>query len=181
MFMSSTGLLPTGLPTRSKKGMDTLRYKCVRIFIVHFEPAAHSSLLRQRGYPPTWPTFNRTAVIAQLDRSLVVCNPAVADLSFAPMSVLHPRRSRRWMLTVVTVTLLAAAFLTLIHWHQDSSGQRCEICFARDLPSLHAPFTVVLEAPSCIEWHIPAEEATNFGSEYFQLSLSRAPPRTASL
>src|SRR5262245_1423679 len=83
--------------------------------------------------------------------------PAV-HLLFVVMSVLHPRLFGRWMSTVVTVVLLIAASLTLIHWHQDSSGQRCEICFARNLPSIYVPFTVALDAPIYIEWHILAEE-----------------------
>src|SRR5262245_63442203 len=97
------------------------------------------------------------------------------------MSVLHPRLSRRWMSTIVTVTLLTAAFLTLIHWHQGSSTQRCEICFARDLTFLSVPFTVALDAPKCIEWHTPAAQATIVRSEAFQLSASRAPPHSSSL
>src|SRR5262249_23004971 len=97
------------------------------------------------------------------------------------MSMLHPRRFGRWMSTVVTVTLLAAAFLTLIHWHQGSPGQRCDICFARELPSLYVPFTVPLAAPTRIEWHASIEKLAIAGSEYFQLSPSRAPPRLSSL
>src|SRR5262245_13806542 len=97
------------------------------------------------------------------------------------MSVLHPRLFGRWMSTVLTVMLLIAAFLTLIHWHQDSSGQRCEICFVRNLPSVYEPLTVELDAPRFIEWHIPSENATSAGTEYFQLSLSRAPPHLSSL
>src|SRR5207247_3183454 len=96
------------------------------------------------------------------------------------MSVLHPRLFGRWMSTVLTVTLLIA-FLTLIHWHQDSSGKQCAICFARDLPSLYVPFTIALDAPTCVEWHIRAGEPTSAGSEHFQLSPSRAPPRLSSL
>jgi len=84
------------------------------------------------------------------------------------------------MSTVLTVVLLIAAFSTLIHWHQDSSGQRCEICFARNLPSLYTPPTVGVVAPTFIEWHIPAAEATSAETEYFQLSSSRAPPRFSS-
>src|SRR5262245_59248343 len=97
------------------------------------------------------------------------------------MSVLHPRPPSRWMSTVVTITLLVAALSSLIHWHQDSSGQRCEICFARELPSLYAPFIVVLDAPTCIEWHTHVEEATRAGSGFLQLRLSRAPPLLPSL
>jgi hypothetical protein len=97
------------------------------------------------------------------------------------MSVLHPRLSGRWMSTVVIATLLVAAFLTLIHWHQGSAGKRCEICFARDLPSLYVPFTVALDAPTYVESHTLAEEHRSAGSEYFQLSQSRAPPRLSSL
>src|SRR5678815_4825120 len=97
------------------------------------------------------------------------------------MSVLHPRLRSRWMSAIVTMTLLVAALLTLIHWHQGSPGSRCEICFARDLPSLHVPLTVALDAPTHIEWQTPVEETRSPGLQYSQPASSRAPPRISSL
>src|SRR6516164_3441929 len=56
------------------------------------------------------------------------------------MSGLFGRLDGRSMRIIVTLMLLVAALVTLLHWHQDSQGQRCEICFARHLPGIHVPF-----------------------------------------
>jgi hypothetical protein len=92
------------------------------------------------------------------------------------MSVLNPRRSRRSISIVVTVMLLAAAVLTLIHWHQDSAGQRCEICFARHLPGIYVPFAVWFTEPTRIEWRSPIEKPTQLRSATLPFKPSRAPP-----
>jgi hypothetical protein len=77
--------------------------------------------------------------------------------------------------------LLAAVLLTLMHWHQDSAGQRCEVCFARNLPSIHVPFTAGLTAPTRLEWRSPIEKPSKTDSASFDSTASRAPPRDFSL
>jgi hypothetical protein len=97
------------------------------------------------------------------------------------MGVLRTRRHWRPVSTFVTVMLLAAALLTLVHWHQDSPGQRCEVCFARNLPGIHVPFAARLAAPTRIEWWTHTEKPLSARAVSFQSKTSRAPPRISSL
>jgi hypothetical protein len=94
------------------------------------------------------------------------------------MSVVHRRFARRSLSVVVTLTLLVAVFLTLMHWHEESASQRCEICFARQLPSIYVPFAGWLALPTRVEWQSPVEKPIIVRSAYFQLNTSRAPPLT---
>ena len=97
------------------------------------------------------------------------------------MSVSHPPFARRSMSTAVALVLLAATFLVLIHWHQDSEGQRCEICFARQLPGIYVPFTAWLAVPTRVEWRFFIEKPTAVQASFSQFKASRAPPQTFSL
>jgi hypothetical protein len=96
------------------------------------------------------------------------------------MSGLFGRLDGRSMRIIVTLMLLVAALVTLLHWHQDSQGQRCEICFARHLPGIHVPFAAWNAAPTRVEWWSRIEKRTNVQTASFQSKTSRAPP-TASL
>src|SRR5690348_850678 len=96
------------------------------------------------------------------------------------MSVFLPRLGRRSISIFVSLMLLGAVVLTLIHWHQDSDGQRCEICFARQLPSIHVPFAAWLAIPTRVEWRTPIEKPATIQPASFRLDKSRAPPRLAS-
>ena len=97
------------------------------------------------------------------------------------MSVLHPRLRRRSFSVAVTLMLLVAAFLTLIHWHADSAGQRCEICFARNLPGIHIPIATRVAVPTRVEWLSPTEKRETLPALSFESRISRAPPRISSL
>src|SRR3989442_15157383 len=97
------------------------------------------------------------------------------------MSVLHPRLHRRSISIAVTLMLLVAVLLTFIHWHQDSAGQRCEICFARHLPSIHVPFAAWLPVPTRIEWRFPIERSESVRTASPQSKTSRSPPHISSL
>src|SRR5437762_4069185 len=97
------------------------------------------------------------------------------------MSVLRPRLHRRSISIFVTLMLLVAVLLTLIHWHQDSVGQRCEICFARQLPSIHVPFAASLPVPIRVEWRFPIERPESVRTASFQSKTSRSPPHISSL
>src|SRR5215471_10297598 len=97
------------------------------------------------------------------------------------MSVLHPRLHRRSLSVAVTLMLLVAAFLTLIHWHADSAGQRCEICFARNLPTIHVPFAARVAEPTRYEWLSQIEKPETIATTSFESRTSRAPPRISSL
>jgi hypothetical protein len=96
------------------------------------------------------------------------------------MGVLNSRHTRRLIPAAVTLILLAAVVLTLIHWHQDSDSQRCEICFARQLPSIHVPFAAWLAVPTRVEWRSPIEKPATVRTASFRLHTSRAPPLIAS-
>ena len=52
----------------------------------------------------------------------------------------------RWRLLAVMV-LLTATIFTLVHWHQDLDGQRCEVCRVQQTPSLYTPVQNPLSAP----------------------------------
>ena len=82
---------------------------------------------------------------------------------------------------IVTLTLLLAALVTLVHWHQDSPGQRCEICFARHLPSIPVLFAARLAVPTRVEWWSQTEKPASALSASFQAKASRAPPQASSL
>src|SRR6516165_2820141 len=97
------------------------------------------------------------------------------------MSVMHKRLICRSVNVAVTLTLLAGVLLTFVHWHEESAGQRCEICFARNLPSIYVPFTGWLAVPARVEWRPPIEKPIILRTAWFQLNTSRAPPRTASI
>jgi hypothetical protein len=92
------------------------------------------------------------------------------------MSVLHPRLHRRSLNVAVTLVLLVAAVLTLIHWHADSAGQRCEICFARHLPSIPVPFVGAVAVPTRIEWLSQVKKPEALRTASFESKTSRAPP-----
>jgi len=94
------------------------------------------------------------------------------------MTVLRPSLHRRPISTIATVVLLAAVLVTLVHWHADSRGQRCEICFARSLPGIHVPFAARLAVPIRVEWWSRVEKPITNQSTFFQSKTSRAPPRT---
>jgi hypothetical protein len=96
------------------------------------------------------------------------------------MNFSRPTLARRSISRLVALTLLAAALLTLVHWHEDSTSQRCEICFVRNLPSVHVPFAVQLGAPTRIEWHNPLEAKPAVLAAHTQLEGSRAPPLSFS-
>src|SRR5215831_7695325 len=93
------------------------------------------------------------------------------------MSVLHPRLHRRSLFMAVTLMLLVAAFLTLIHWHADSAGQRCEICFARHLPSILVLSAASITAPTRVEWLSPIQKPETLRTASFESKAPRAPPR----
>src|SRR5690242_674194 len=97
------------------------------------------------------------------------------------MRIWHTHMHRRAISFAVTLVLLFAVFLTLVHWHQDSAGQRCEVCFARDLPGVHVPFAAWLPAPAHVEWSASVEKPASRQSAFFQVKTSRAPPNAASL
>jgi hypothetical protein len=44
----------------------------------------------------------------------------------------------RWRLLAVTLLLTATVF-TLVHWHRDLEGQRCELCRVQQSPNLFIP------------------------------------------
>jgi hypothetical protein len=97
------------------------------------------------------------------------------------MSVLRPSLHRRSISTVVALVLLAAVLVTLVHWHQDSRSQRCEICFARSLPGICVSFAAWLAVPIRVEWWPRVEKPISNRSAFFQSKTSRAPPRASSL
>jgi len=97
------------------------------------------------------------------------------------MSVLRPSFQRLSISTIVALVLLAAVLVTLVHWHQDSRGQRCEICFARSLPGIYVPFAAWLAVPIRVEWWSRVEKPISNRSAFFQSKTSRAPPRASSL
>jgi hypothetical protein len=80
----------------------------------------------------------------------------------------------------VTLVLLGAVLVTLVHWHEDQRGQRCEICFARSLARIHVPFAAWLAVPTRVEWWSRVEKPVSNPSAFFQSKTSRAPPRTSS-
>jgi hypothetical protein len=82
---------------------------------------------------------------------------------------------------IVALLLLVGALTTLVHWHQDSPGQRCEICFARQLPGIHVPFAVSLAAPTLVEWWSRIEKPASIQSASCESQTSRAPPSSSSL
>ena len=98
-----------------------------------------------------------------------------------PMSISHPSMAPRSVSKVVAVVLLVATFLVLVHSHRDSVGQRCEACFARQLPSIYVPFTAWLAAPALVEWRSVREKPTAVQTAFFQFKASRAPPQTFTL
>src|SRR5262245_45559636 len=106
---------------------------------------------------------------------------ATRDYDFLPMSVLCPRRARRSVSMVVALTLLAATLLTLVHWHKELPGQRCELCLARHLPSIYVPFTAWLATPTLVEWRLFIEKPTYIQTASFQFDTSRAPPPNSFL
>jgi hypothetical protein len=85
------------------------------------------------------------------------------------------------MSTIVTLLLLVAVVSTLVHWHEDSPGQRCEICFARDLPGIHVPFAASVDGPTRVEWWPRIEKAVTVQSAFLHSKTSRAPPHAASI
>jgi hypothetical protein len=87
---------------------------------------------------------------------------------------------RSWR-SIVTLVLLFAVCLMLVHWHQDSPGQRCEICFAQNLPSIHVPFAAWLPALARVEWSSLVEEPASAHSVFSESKPSRAPPNALSL
>jgi hypothetical protein len=95
------------------------------------------------------------------------------------MDGLFRRMNGRSIATVVTLLLLAAALLTLVHWHQETPDQHCDICFARNLPSIHVPFAVWLSIPTRLEWWSLVEKPVSVQSAAFQSKTSRAPPRVS--
>jgi len=92
------------------------------------------------------------------------------------MSVLFAHRSRRRISIFATTMLLAATLVTLMHWHQDSIDQRCEVCFARSLPSV-LPFTACFTTAIRIEWQLPIDKPIKLQAASFEFDASRAPPR----
>lgn len=83
--------------------------------------------------------------------------------------------SRPILTQAVTLLLVAAALFTFLHWHQ-AADQRCEICFARNLPSVYVPFTIWLGVPARVEWLNVRQEPAKVESSYFRFDSSRAPP-----
>jgi hypothetical protein len=97
------------------------------------------------------------------------------------MNSSHLPIARQSVSKVVAVVLLVATFLVLVHWHRDSEGQRCEICFARQLPGIYVPLTAGLATPAVVEWRSLTEKPAAFQTAFFQFKASRAPPQTSSL
>jgi hypothetical protein len=93
----------------------------------------------------------------------------------------HPSIGRRSVSKVVAIVLLVATFLVLVHWHRDSEGQRCEICFARQLPSIYVPFIAWLALPTRVEWRFSIEKPLAVQAAFFHFVASRAPPPAFSL
>src|ERR1043166_4402438 len=81
----------------------------------------------------------------------------------------------------ITLALLTGVFLTLMHWHEESASQRCEICFVRHLPSVYVPFAAWFAVPIRVEWRPPIEKPVTLRAAWFRLNTSRAPPLTASI
>src|SRR6476646_10817989 len=97
------------------------------------------------------------------------------------MSFSHPSMAPRSVSKVVAVVLLVATFLVLVHSHRDSVGQRCEACFARQLPCIYVLFTAFLTAPTRVDWRFLIEKPAALQAASFQFKSPRAPPQTFSL
>src|SRR5262249_22312252 len=97
------------------------------------------------------------------------------------MSLSHPSIGRRSASKVVAIVLLVATLLVLVHWHRDSEGQRCEICFARQLPGIYVPFTARLAVPTHVEWRSFIENRAAVQAAYFPFKAPRAPPQASFL
>ena len=89
--------------------------------------------------------------------------------------------TRRWSgprsySVLVLVLLMTATALTLIHWHKDWTGQGCELCHLRHLPTLHSPVADAPAVPIVAErkWHT---DDPTYEPEVFSIArASRAPP-----
>ncbi len=83
---------------------------------------------------------------------------------------------RSFSVFVLAILLTMAAALTLVHWHKDWSGQGCELCHVRQLPTLHSPIADAPAAPIDTEWKWHNED-TQYEPQVFSIiRASRAPP-----
>jgi hypothetical protein len=78
----------------------------------------------------------------------------------------------RWRLLAVALLLTATVF-TLVHWHRDLQGQRCELCRVQQTPSLYVSVEDPVSELIVQEWQPVILE---LGSEY-----TRPVPTTAGL
>jgi hypothetical protein len=83
--------------------------------------------------------------------------------------------SARWR-AISVIVLLAAMVLTLVHWHLDLDGQRCELCRVQQLPTLYTPLQNPLPSPAVQEWHAPVFKAGVHDAEPVAVPFGRAPP-----
>jgi hypothetical protein len=94
------------------------------------------------------------------------------------MSERPPMMRRSHAALILVILLMTTTAVTLVHWHSEWSGQRCEVCSLRQIPLNHAPVGSVPAVPfeTEVSWQI---EAVTFTDLIFSHDpTSRAPPRS---
>jgi hypothetical protein len=76
------------------------------------------------------------------------------------------------------IMLLVAMAMTLVHWHLDLDGQRCELCRVQHLPTLYTPVQNPLATPAVEQWHALVFEAGSRDRDHVTSRFGRAPPRS---
>src|SRR5262245_40936878 len=83
---------------------------------------------------------------------------------------------RSYGVVALVVVMMMQTVLTLVHWHNDWTAQRCELCHVRDLPSLHTPLVQgpVIRVVLQLKWHNEYESYEL--SVFSPTRANRAPP-----
>jgi len=80
---------------------------------------------------------------------------------------------------ILVLLLLTATSISVVHWHKDFQGQRCELCNVRQQPAVSSPVAggpaIPIEAD--FVWHAP--EMSYEPAVVILGKPSRAPPQVA--
>jgi hypothetical protein len=83
---------------------------------------------------------------------------------------------------MVAAILLAVSLSTiLVHWHQDSRGQDCNLCHVQEMSGIQSPQADLLAAPTADKWTSIVHELVYNDGVILAAPHGRAPPVAYSI